>query len=223
MAREAFRLALTAGFAFLVAGCATRLPDLPTTIPTRGFNVQYSGGRAPLPWTDTKVGDSTSPPVTSDQQGFQVVGVDDIFSAGKYVKLGCYLDIVSFQASASVSVLPTPYTVLSSWVGIQAFSGPAAGLEAMVGDSNVSAGVGFARIRNLVHRDEGCAFVGCSPDLYWATQSVPYVRLAAAWHLLVADGKLGYSTGNRDPWAWQWSVGIRLGELLYHPPEPPVQ
>jgi hypothetical protein len=216
--REALRIVVATIIAFIVVGCATRIPDLPSTIPTRSYNLAYSGGRAPLPWTDTAVGDASSPSVTSAQEEFRVIGFSDIFNLGDHVRFGLYGDFPTVQASTSISVLPTPYTVLSGWVGANVFSGFAGGIEAMAGDSSVSAGVGFARIRNLVHRDEGCEFIGCSPDLYWAAQSVPYVRLAAAWHLFVADGKVGYSKGNRGPWTWQWSVGIRFGELLYHPP-----
>jgi len=220
MTGETFRLAVSAGFAFLVVGCATRIPDLPTTIPTRGYNIQYSQGRAPLAWTDTTVGDPSSPPVTSAQEEFRVIGFDDIFNVGKYLKFGLYGDLPNIQASTSVSVLPTPYAILNVWVGENVFSGLAGGVETMVGDSNVSAGVGYARTRNLVHWDEYCE-MNCEYDPYWATQQVPYVRLAAAWHLFVADGKVGYSAGNRDPWTWQWSVGIRLGEFLYDPPDSP--
>jgi len=213
--------ALFASLIWILTSCApSPLIELPSTIPAAGTTIHYALGRAPVPG-----GDTTNSTSAADER-LEVADVEGYLPLGKWLiwgmqsgmpfpaasdealgPFGILYPMYAWQISTSLSVKPVPFAIGSIWIGSRWFYGPVGGVEAMAGNEFFSVGGGWAEIEEVRWIPSN------SVDDDWAyliAHPVGYGRVAVGWEALQMDAKVGYGPGNKDPWMWQVSMGLKF-------------
>jgi len=216
----------------IFTGCApSPLIELPSTIPVAGTTIHYAFGRAPIPGGDTtnttSAGDERL--TVADMEGYLPLGRWFIWGmqagipapsasnngAGPF---SIFYPFYAWQYSTSLSVKPVPYAIASVWIGSRFLDGPVGGVEAMTGNEYFSMGGGWAEIEEVRSIPAGSVDDGWA---YLIAHPLGYGRIAVGWEAFQLDAKVGYGPGNKDPWMWQFSIGLKFARPTSSPhPKP---